>query len=231
MYILLVLGAVGFLVCLLLTWFLRDLAIRLGFVDYPDAERKLHVRPIPRIGGVAIMASYALALGVALLVEHFRGGPYVHHSAVLRSLLPAVAVIFLTGLADDLFNLRPWQKLLGQFAGASIAVGTGTALALGSVAGLQHSHFWTSPWLNIPLSLLWLVGCSNAVNLIDGLDGLAAGVGFFATGSALIFALITGNMGLAFATMPLAACLLAFLCFNFNPASIFLGDSGSLSIG
>ena len=88
-----------------------------------------------------------------------------------------------------------------------------------------------SPWLSLPLTLLWLVGCANAFNLIDGIDGLATGAGLFATVTILIGALLSNNVPLALATVPLAGALLGFLRYNFNPASIFLGDSGSLTIG
>jgi UDP-GlcNAc:undecaprenyl-phosphate GlcNAc-1-phosphate transferase len=87
------------------------------------------------------------------------------------------------------------------------------------------------PWLSFPITLVWLICCTNAFNLIDGMDGLAAGIGLLATLTMLIAALSQGNLPLAMATMPLAGCLLGFLCYNFNPASVFLGDSGSLLIG
>ena len=91
--------------------------------------------------------------------------------------------------------------------------------------------FEVPAWASFPLTIVWLVTCSNAINLIDGMDGLAAGLGLFAASTTLVAAILQGNYSLAFAITPLAACLLAFLLFNFNPASIFLGDSGSLLIG
>jgi len=133
-------------------------------------------------------------------------------------------VVFLTGLLDDLMGLRPWQKLIGQLCAGGLAIWAGVEIQ--QVDGLVFSPLW-----GIPVTLVWLIGCTNAFNLIDGVDGLAAGIGLFATVTTLIAALMQGNMDLAYATAPLAGALLGFLRFNFNPASIFLGDSGSMLIG
>ena len=144
----------------------------------------------------------------------------------ITPLLPAALLVFLLGLLDDLFDLRPWQKLLGQLAAASWLYFHGFRIeAVGGFA------FGDSYWITYPLTVGWLLACTNAFNLIDGMDGLASGVGFFATVTMLISALLYGNMELLILTVPLAAALLAFLRYNFNPASIFLGDSGSLLIG
>ena len=145
-------------------------------------------------------------------------------ASAFGELLPAAGVIFLTGLLDDLLTLKPWQKLAGQFLAAVLAV------TLGAPVFLSNGHA-SSPWITVPLSLLWLIGCTNAFNLIDGLDGLATGVGLFAIIITSIVAILQGNLGLAMATAPLAGCLFAFLRYNFSPASVFLGDSGSLTIG
>jgi UDP-GlcNAc:undecaprenyl-phosphate GlcNAc-1-phosphate transferase len=143
---------------------------------------------------------------------------------MIGRLLPPVAVLFLTGLADDWLDLRPWQKLLGQLVAAVWAWSAGVRIA--GVAG--HP---IAPWLGFLVTVGWLILCSNAFNLIDGIDGLAAGVGLTATLTTLVAGLLNGDHTLALATAPLAGCLLGFLRYNFNPASIFLGDSGSLLIG
>ena len=131
---------------------------------------------------------------------------------------------FATGLLDDLKGLSPWQKLFGQTAAAVLAYFAGIhVLGIGS---------WSADgWWSLPLTVLWLVACANAFNLIDGVDGLAAGIGLFATTTIFFAALLNHNTPLALATAPLAGALLAFLRYNFNPASIFLGDCGSLSMG
>jgi UDP-GlcNAc:undecaprenyl-phosphate/decaprenyl-phosphate GlcNAc-1-phosphate transferase len=224
MYAILGLGATAFFLCLILVPVCRDVFLRYQIVDIPDDDRKLHPKPVPRIGGIPIVISYAGALCLMLFFAPHGAQIYIQHRSLLWLLLPATAVIFITGLIDDLFDLAPKWKLFGQFLGASLAV------ALGARITVFHSHLY-SPWVSIPLSLFWLIGCTNAVNLIDGLDGLASGVGLFATIAAILAAVVSGNLGLAAATVPLAGCLLAFLRYNFSPASIFLGDCGSLTIG
>jgi UDP-GlcNAc:undecaprenyl-phosphate/decaprenyl-phosphate GlcNAc-1-phosphate transferase len=224
MYALLVLGTTALLLCLILTPICRNVFLKLNVLDRPDNDRKLHTRPIPRVGGIPIALSYLGALGLMLAFAPSHAKIAVQHRSLLVSLLPAAGLVFLTGLVDDLFGLKPWQKLSGQVIGAIWAVVAGAQIHL--LVGQPYSV-----WLTIPLSVLWLVGCTNAFNLIDGMDGLASGVGLFATLTILLAALLQGNWGLAMATVPLAGCLLGFLRYNFNPASIFLGDSGSLSIG
>ncbi len=224
MYAILSLGLTAFLLCLIATPVCRDLFLRFNIVDHPDGDRRFHLTPIPRIGGIPIVLSYAGALGLMLAFAPHGARISVQHSRLIWSLLPAAAIIFLTGLIDDIWGLKPKQKLAGQFAAAALAVGLGARLTI------AHGLF-ASPWVSIPVSLLWLIGCSNAFNLIDGLDGLASGVGLFAMVTTLLAAILHGNMGLAMATVPLCGCLLAFLRYNFSPASIFLGDCGSLTMG
>jgi len=224
MYLILTLGLLSFLLSLGLTPIVRDIFLRRGIVDLPDEFRKLHTHPVPRVGGIAIAISYSAAFIISLVL------PF-SYSQVLEEALPgiwkmcvAAGLVFLTGLLDDLIGLKPWQKLAEQLVAAVMAY----------LAGVQISLFpgeaW-DPFISIPLSLLWIVACTNAFNLIDGMDGLAAGVGLFATITVLIAALTHNNLKLALLTVPLAGALLGFLRYNFNPASIFLGDSGSMLIG
>jgi UDP-GlcNAc:undecaprenyl-phosphate GlcNAc-1-phosphate transferase len=217
-------GFTAFLLCLIATPVCREIFLRFGIVDHPDQDRKFHLRPIPRIGGIPIVLAYAGSLGLMFLVAPPHARINIQHQSLLLSLIPATAIIFLVGLLDDIIGLRPRQKLAGQFLAASLAVALGVRIS--GLHGLP-----ASAWVTVPFSLIWLLGCTNAVNLIDGLDGLASGVGLFATLATVVAALITGNMGLAIATVPLAGALLAFLRYNFSPASIFLGDCGSLTIG
>lgn len=220
----LIVGIVAFLLCLITTPLIRDLFLRYNIVDLPDNDRKLHGKPVPRIGGIAIVFSYPASLGLILLLAPRGAMISIQHGKLFLSLLPAAALIFLVGIVDDIFMLKPKQKLLGQLAAACLAVALGARMSILETHPLLH-------WLTVPISILWLVCCTNAVNLIDGLDGLASGVGLFATLTTLIAAIATGNAGLAMATVPLVGCLLAFLRYNFSPASVFLGDCGSLTIG
>ena len=224
MYSLLGLGTLAFVLCLILTPIFRYFSLRLGLVDQPDNNRKVHTRPIPRTGGVPIAIAYALALGLMAWFAPSSAAVNIQHRDLLWSLFPAVGLVFLVGLVDDLLGMKATHKLLGQTAAALWAV------SMGAKIPLFDGHPGAN-WIMWPLSVLWLVGCTNAFNLIDGMDGLASGVGLFATLTTLLAALLQGNWGLAMATVPLAGCLLAFLRYNFNPASIFLGDSGSLTIG
>ncbi len=217
----LALALCSFLLCLGLTPLFRDIFLRLGLVDRPDAERKVHLRAVPRIGGVPIALSYALALALVVYFSPGSSKLYIQHRELFRELLPAAGLIFLTGLIDDIFGLKPLQKLLGQFLAATLAVSFGARIAFVHLP----------PWATFVLSLFWLIGCTNAFNLIDGMDGLATGVSLIACLTTAGVAVFSGNIGLALATAPLAGALLAFLRYNFSPASVFLGDCGSLTIG
>ncbi|MBL8227517.1 MAG: undecaprenyl/decaprenyl-phosphate alpha-N-acetylglucosaminyl 1-phosphate transferase [Bryobacterales bacterium] len=225
MLVLFDLGFVAFFFSLVLTPFVRRGAQRFGLVDKPDQTRKFHANPIPRIGGVGIVAAYLLSCGF-ILVAPYQNVPFDIQQALRGgiSLLPAALAIFATGLIDDVVHLRPWQKLAGQIFGAVLAFHAGFGI-----------YVFRDTVLPYPVAMLvtvfWLVGCSNAFNLIDGMDGLAAGVGLFATLTTLASALVHNNLELAMATVPLAGALLGFLRYNFNPASIFLGDCGSLVVG
>jgi UDP-GlcNAc:undecaprenyl-phosphate GlcNAc-1-phosphate transferase len=221
---LVLLGLCSFVLALILTPLVRNFFCRVGCLDRPDHGRKVHSRPVPRVGGISILLAYGGSFAL-LLVSTAADGTLIEQALPSAwRYAPAVLAIFATGLIDDLIGLRPPQKFAGQFVGAGLICWAG--LSITAVAG--HP---VAPWLGVPLTLLWLIACTNAFNLIDGVDGLAAGVGLFATVTTLAGALLQGHAGLALATVPLAGALLAFLCFNFNPASIFLGDCGSLTIG
>ena len=221
MHSLLWLGFRAFIISLVLTPICRDVFRSYGVVDQPDGSRKVHRYPIPRVGGLAIAISYLVAY---ILVRPDEGSPLAQQVSLVWRLLPGAALAFGIGMLDDLFNLRAWIKLLGQLGAASLA-------CLGGVRILSIGGAPTDAWWNVPLTIIWLLACMNAFNLVDGLDGLAAGVGLFATLTVFTAAMMQHNMVLAVATFPLAGAVLAFLCYNFNPATIFLGDSGSLLIG
>jgi UDP-GlcNAc:undecaprenyl-phosphate/decaprenyl-phosphate GlcNAc-1-phosphate transferase len=224
MYSLPLIGILSFCLAFVLTPLCRNLAIRWGLVDQSDLIRKFHTKSVPRIGGISIFIAY-LVSSILLLRSPLQAGNLIRgHLDIVGKLFPAATIVFLTGLLDDLLGLKAWQKFAGQFVASTVAVWAG--VQINGIAGHQLPS-----WSAIPVTLLWLVGCTNAFNLIDGVDGLAAGVGLFATTTTLIAALLQHNIGLAIATVPLAGALLGILRFNFNPASIFLGDSGSLFIG
>ena len=215
-------AVLAFVIALVLTPLCRNAANHLGWVDQPDLGRKIHRQPVPRIGGIPLFA--AIAVSVAILSRFPQHVPAMHWHELTR-LIPAFAVAFLTGLTDDLRGLNAWQKLSGQCAAAILAFGAGVRIE--NLAGHSIAHAW---W-HVPLTIVWLVACTNAFNLIDGVDGLAAGIGLFATLTTLVAALLAGNFALATATALLAGALFGFLPYNFNPATVFLGDCGSLSLG
>jgi UDP-GlcNAc:undecaprenyl-phosphate/decaprenyl-phosphate GlcNAc-1-phosphate transferase len=206
----------AFLVAIVLTPIVRDIFRSYNMVDRPG-KRKVHAYPIPRVGGIAI----AIAYGVALLTAP--AGETAAAPSVWR-LLPGAALVFLTGLLDDFFSLKPVFKIAGQVAAASLVFFSGLHFA--GLAGQP-----VAVWLDYPLTVFWLLLTCNALNLIDGLDGLCAGMGLMATLTLFAAAMLRNNLPLAHATFPLAGALLGFLCYNINPATVFLGDSGALLIG
>jgi UDP-GlcNAc:undecaprenyl-phosphate GlcNAc-1-phosphate transferase len=210
-------GLKAFIVCLFLTPIVRDIFRSYNVVDRPG-RRKVHAYPIPRVGGVPLAAAWLFTL-VALF------GPDSPISGSRASaLLPGAAIIFLTGLLDDFFSLEPWIKLLGQIAAGAAVFAAG--LRLGPVEGV------TLPlWLNCGIAIFWLLLTTNALNLIDGLDGLCAGLGLVGALTFFAAGIMRSQTGLVWVSLPLVGALLGFLFHNFNPATVFLGDSGALLIG
>ncbi len=225
--------AITFAITFVITPLVRRFAIRRGLVDRPGG-RKVHERPIPRLGGVAIFAGVAIAISLQIAGELRLGwgGTLVDDGSIeLRTLgvLVGMTIIFLVGLWDDLANLSPGMKLAGQVLAAGVVVASGLRIEYvgdplgGGLIGLGL--------VSIPITMLYIVGFTNVINLIDGLDGLAAGVSAIAATSLLVLA-AQGNRldAAALAAAVIGACI-AFLRFNFNPASIFMGDSGALFLG
>lgn len=211
------------LACLALTPLLRRLMQALGFVE-PHETRNVRTGPIPRMGGLAVLVAAGLGTSAPSWF-HTDVARQVRPDSVLigRLLLPVLLVLAL-GMLDDAFGVSPRFKLLIQVIAAWLVYQHG--IRVSSLFGETLPH-----WASVLLTLVWLVGCTNAFNLLDGLDGLATGIALFSTITVLIHALLNGNLDLALLTGSLAAALIGFLYFNFFPASIFLGDAGSLSIG
>lgn len=224
MYSLALLAFSSFLLALVLTPPCRHLFQRWGVVDQPDGGRHRHAHPTPRCGGIPILIAYLGAFALWLSLPLSAADMAASGMSQAWKLAPAVAFVFAVGLLDDVRGVKAWQKFGGQVIAACLAYAAGV-----QVTGMA---LLTLPvWLSLPVTVVWLVGCSNAFNLIDGIDGLAVGAGLFATITIFAGALLHHNLALALITVPLAGALLGFLRYNFNPASIFLGDSGSLTIG
>jgi UDP-GlcNAc:undecaprenyl-phosphate/decaprenyl-phosphate GlcNAc-1-phosphate transferase len=186
-------------------------------------------RGTPRLGGLAVFAAIWLAVGAALLLNNMVSERVLAVGRLGLALGGACSLVFLIGLYDDLRGARPWQKLAAQ------AIAAGLLYTAGFRVELLSNPFTHTPfslgWLGLPVTVLWLVAISNAFNLIDGLDGLAAGVGLFAGVSLFLLAALVSNVFVAALAAAIAGALLGFLPHNFNPARIYLGDSGSLTAG
>jgi len=221
----------GFLIALavtaLATPLVRRLALAQGWVDQPDGQRKLHAAPIPAVGGIAIAAGFAAAavfcLGaqVYLPIEGLSASPMFWACGL---------IMVATGLYDDLRGLGFKSKFLVQLGVAYLLLHAGFRVDL-SVLPFFAGDAYNHALFSIPLTMLWVVGVINAVNLLDGLDGLAAGVALIAFASLGMVFGIHGDLGMVLLTVLICGALVGFLIYNFNPASIFMGDSGSLLLG
>lgn len=212
---------------LAITPLVRWTASRIGLTDRPDSHRKLHGQPTPLGGGVAVFLATALVLGAVLLVPNPWNLRLNQDWYDVFGFFSAGAVVLAIGLIDDRVGLRGRHKLLGQLASAGLLISTGLLI---EKIGLFGWHFDLGP-LAVPFTLFWLVGAVNAVNLLDGMDGLATSIGIILSITIAAMAAMTGHPAVAFVAVVFAGSLLGFLRFNFPPASIFLGDAGSMLIG
>jgi UDP-GlcNAc:undecaprenyl-phosphate GlcNAc-1-phosphate transferase len=213
----------------LVTPLVRDFARRQGWMDRPDGGRKRHPNPVPRLGGAAVLFAFGSTCAVLILLQRLGWiGPEISARAYLHLLLGCAAVTGI-GILDDIYDVRPLHKVAVQaVAGAYLYV---NGYRIDAVSNPLSGSSVELGWLSVPLTLLWFVGMSNAFNLIDGMDGLAAGVGLFSTTTLFIACVINERWEIAIVAAALGGALLGFLRYNFNPASIFLGDSGALLIG
>jgi len=216
------------IICAVLTRYVRELALKRNWVRGPESDRHIHQWAIPRLGGAAIYVTVLILvlIEIAILRALHRHNPDSTR-LLLRFLMPGT-LMFLTGLADDFWSLRPILKLGAQITSGVWLFFLGCQV---SITGLTIHGFDFSPFVSCAATVLWVVMFTNAFNLIDGLDGLAAGASVFPllTFSAVALFRHNGQMGIA--SLILTGALLGFLRYNFNPATIFLGDGGSLFIG
>jgi len=214
---------------LLLTWAIRELATRARLVAGPKSDRHLHTRAIPRVGGVAIFGAFCismlLARGIlgALGLHDFNIG--IEHTS-LKAIIAASTLVFGVGLIDDLFDCPPVVKLICQVAAASFAFAGGVRIGSFPYLGQQFGMV-----VSFLITVAFIAFITNAFNLIDGMDGLATGSALVSTVALAGAAMLNHRNPAILITVGLAGALLSFLPFNFNPATIFLGDGGSLFIG
>ena len=197
----------------------RMLAIKIKAVDVPKDNRRMHKVPIPRMGGLAIFAGFL----VSVLF-------FVPLGNEFRSILIGALILVVLGIIDDIVALKPRTKFAGQIIAALIPALSGVSIH-GIVNPFVPGQYSTLGIFSIPFTLIWIVGITNAVNFIDGLDGLACGVSAIATVTMFIIAVLFGETYIALMMAALAGACLGFLPYNMNPAKIFMGDTGSMFLG
>jgi UDP-GlcNAc:undecaprenyl-phosphate GlcNAc-1-phosphate transferase len=200
----------AYLLALVGTPMARDAARRFGVVDRPDGNLKNHREPVAYLGGLAVFVAFLLSIGMTFEFD-----------ADLLALLLASTIVATVGLIDDFGALTPKPKVIGQTVAVFVLLKAGIAVQLAFMP-------W---WLRIVLTVVWLVGISNAFNLVDIMDGLASGIGVIAASYLLVVAMLNGRFMVAAFTVALIGALLGFLRSNFYPATIYLGDCGSLFVG
>lgn len=206
--------ALTFLVALMLSWWAtplaRNAALRYNIVDVPDGKLKDHVQPTPYLGGIVVYISFLLTLSITFgFTEKILG------------ITLAGSILVIIGLFDDMQAVTPKVKFLGQLIAIIVLIKSGIRIELIALP----------EWLNVPLTILWIAGIINALNIIDVMDGMAAGVAFCASLILMIVSILNGNTMIAILTLALAGSLLGVLRYNFQPAQIYLGDTGSMFIG
>lgn len=213
---------------LALTPLVKKFAVRIGAMDTPNA-RKVHTRIMPRLGGLGIFLAFIIT--VAALLPFVSAWFTTRDMSFVSAFLVGGSIIVLIGALDDRFELSAKVKLLGQIVAASVVVfGFNIRVDFVNIP-FQDAYSSLETWVSIPLTILWIVGVTNAINLIDGLDGLAAGVSGIAIGTIAVMSFLMGNMMIALMCLVLLGSIIGFLFFNFHPAKIFMGDTGSLFLG
>ncbi len=213
---------------LILTPAARKLAIAVGAIDVPDI-RKVHKAPIPRMGGLAVAMSFFISAGIIFVLFPSMCPKGLRVLPHLLMLLDSMVAVLFIGICDDIWTLKPGQKFAVQaFAGTLVYLAGYKITSITNPFGAGLLNFGI---LGFPITVLWVVGITNAFNLIDGLDGLAAGVAFISGLTILGIAILNGYLDTAVFAALLIGSVLGFLKYNFNPARIFLGDSGSLFLG
>jgi UDP-GlcNAc:undecaprenyl-phosphate GlcNAc-1-phosphate transferase len=222
--------AVALVATLILTPLVRRVSVRLGLTDRPGG-RKVHTKELSRLGGVAIAGGFTIAMLVQFAGERLAGWTRVVTGGglPLAGTFAGLAVIFVVGIIDDVKGTRPGIKFTGQLFAAALPIAAG--LRIDFIGNPIEGGLVDIGLLGIPLTLLWIVGFTNVINLIDGLDGLAAGVTAIASISFLVLAAQMNELVAAMLAAVLIGSCLGFLRYNFNPASIIMGDSGAMFLG
>ena len=209
--------AVSFLMCPLV----KSFAYKIGAIDVPKDNRRMHKKPVPRLGGLAIFLGFIVSMLLFVKVDH-----------QLQGILLGASIIVVLGVVDDMSPLRAYFKFCVQIFAALVAVFHGVVVqTLSNPNVFAESPYWDLGWLSIPITVLWIVGITNAVNLIDGLDGLACGVSTISAISMLVIALLVSESDVALVMAALVGACLGFMPYNKNPAKMFMGDTGATFLG
>ena len=210
-------------VSFLMTPVVKSFAYKVGAIDVPKDERRMHHKPIPRLGGLAIFAGFMASI---LLFVDIRLNPQ------MQSILLGAVIIVVLGVVDDIMALPAKLKFVIQIAAALIPALNGVSIqALSNPNIFSPNAYWVLNWLSVPITVLWIVGITNAVNLIDGLDGLANGVSAISAATVLVIALICSEAQVAIVMAALVGACVGFLPYNLNPAKMFMGDTGATFLG
>ena len=211
---------VAFLISFAATPLVKKFAEKVGAIDVPKDARRVHDHPIPRMGGLAIFLGFLISVVLFVKID-----------TKLQGVLLGAVVIVIVGIIDDITPLKAWLKFLFQILAAVISVLHGVTIQLLSNPIISGEAHLILGYLSIPVTVIWIVAVTNSVNLIDGLDGLAAGVSTISAVTLVVIALVASEGSIAVIMAALAGACLGFLPYNFNPAKIFMGDTGALLLG
>ncbi len=218
----------AFTATVLLAPVVRFVAVQIGAVDHPDGHRKVHTKVTPRLGGPVLALAMLAAAGMYAWMSPQTGRAFLSDVPLIRvwGFLAGLVIILVLGTWDDIAPVKPRTKLAFQTLAVLVCFATGyrinvPLLPSGPVADL----------LSLPLTWFWMVACINAMNLVDGMDGLASGVAFFAGAVIFVLAAVFGRLSVAVVSVAMLGSVVGFLMYNFHPAVMFLGDSGSLLLG
>ena len=213
--------AASAVVSFIATPMVKSFAYKVGAIDVPKDNRRMHKVPIPRLGGLAIFIAFLLTTLIFADIDR-----------QLQGILLGSVMIVVLGVLDDIMALKALPKLIVQIAAAGIAVYHGCVIQFFSNPNVFSDVSYVNlGWLSIPISIIWIVAITNAVNFIDGLDGLAVGVSAISTASLIVIALLVSETNIAMVLIALLGACLGFIPYNMNPAKIFMGDTGATFLG
>lgn len=230
MIMLYVIIAITFVSCLILTPIVIKLCKKYNIVDIPKDSRRVHSKPMPRIGGVAIVTSMLIGFFIYYLIT--KDIPSIALNEKFLGYILGGLTIAAMGLIDDLFNLRARYKFIFQLIASLIVYYFGIRITGAKIPFFHANVIEFAWWIDLPLTMIWVIGVTNALNLIDGLDGLAAGITAISATSLLIIFISTSlSLEAIIITAVLLGAVLGFLPYNFNPAKTFMGDVSSNFLG